>query len=136
VEFRILGPLEISVGSERAEQRVELGGARQQIVVATLLLSPNRVVSIDRLLEAIYGEDLPSTARLQAQISISSLRQRFASQGRATIIATRGRGYEIQVSDGELDAQRFTQLVAAAAAARQAGRLDQAVASYRDALRL
>jgi DNA-binding SARP family transcriptional activator len=132
VEFRILGPLEISADSER----LELGGARQQIVVAMLLLSPNRAVTVDRLVEAIYGEDPPSTARLQVQISISSLRRLFVSRGRAAAIATRAHGYEIAVSDGELDAQRFAQLVAAGAAARQAGQLDRAVASYRDALRI
>jgi DNA-binding SARP family transcriptional activator/tetratricopeptide (TPR) repeat protein len=132
VEFRILGPIEISAGSER----LELGGARQQIVVAALLLSANRPVTIDRLVEAIYGEDPPSTARLQAQISISSLRRLLAAHGRAAAIATRARGYEMQIGDGELDHQRFTQLVAAAAAAREAGQPGQAVASYRDALRL
>jgi tetratricopeptide (TPR) repeat protein len=122
VEFRILGPLEISAGSER----LELGGARQQIVVATLLLSPNRAVTVDRLVEAIYGEDPPSTARLQVQISISSLRRLFASHGRAAVIATRPHGYEIGVGGGELDAQRFAQLVAVAAKAREAGQLASA----------
>jgi DNA-binding SARP family transcriptional activator len=132
VEFRILGPLEISAGTER----VELGGTRQQIVLAALLLSANRMVTIDRLVEAIYGEDPPPTARMQAQISISSLRQLFASHGRAAVIATRAHGYEIQVSAEKLDAQRFTQLLAAGVAAREAGQADRAVASYRDALRL
>ncbi len=132
MEFKILGPVEISVGS----QRLELGGARQQIVLAVLLLSANRPVTIDRLVEAIYGEDPPSTARLQAQISISSLRRLFASHGRPGAIATRARGYEMQVGDGELDYQRFTDLVATAAAARDAGQPGQAIASYRDALRL
>ncbi len=44
-----------------------------------LLLSANDVVSVDRLEEAIYGEDLPPTARSQAQISISSLRRLLAA---------------------------------------------------------
>ena len=74
MEFRILGPVEIAAGSER----LELGGSRQQIVAAVLLLSANRVVTVDRLLEAIYGEDLPPTSRSQAQISISYLRRMFA----------------------------------------------------------
>src|SRR5580704_9516448 len=73
VEFRILGPLELTADSSR----LDLGGARQHIVVAALLLSANRVVTMDRLIEAIYGEDLPTTCRAQAQISISSLRRLF-----------------------------------------------------------
>jgi hypothetical protein len=55
VEFRILGPLEISADSER----LELGGARQQIVVAMLLLRPNRSVT-----QAIrYAEQAAGLAR-------------------------------------------------------------------------
>jgi len=132
VDFRILGPLELTAGSRRLDQ----GGARQQIVVATLLLSANRVVTMDRLLEAIYGEDLPPTCRAQAQISISLLRRLFASHSSEAIISTYAHGYVIKVEEGQLDAERFEQLVAAARAARDSGQLDLAVASYRDALRL
>jgi DNA-binding SARP family transcriptional activator len=132
VKFNILGPLEIVVGSER----LELGGTRQQIVIATLLLNANRVVTMDRLLEAIYGEDLPPTSRSQAQISISSLRRLFASHGCGAIISTRAHGYVIQVDSGTLDSQMFAELIAAAHAARDANHPDEAVACYRDALRL
>jgi DNA-binding SARP family transcriptional activator len=132
VKFKILGPLEIEVGSER----LELGGARQQIVIAALLLNPNRVVTTDRLLEAIYGEELPLTSRSQVQISISSLRRMFASCSRDEIISTHARGYIIQVADGRLDSQEFERLGDAARAARDANLLDQAVAGYRDALRI
>jgi DNA-binding SARP family transcriptional activator len=132
VEFRILGPLELTADSSR----LDLGGARQHIVVAALLLSANRVVTMDRLIEAIYGEDLPTTCRAQAQISISSLRRLFASHTGEAIISTYAHGYVIKVEEGQLDAERFRQLVTAARAARDSGQLDQAVASYRDALRL
>ena len=77
-----------------------------------LLLSANRVVTVDRLLEAIYGEDLPPTSRAQAQNSISSLRRLFASHGHATTISTRAQGYVIQVGNGQLDSRRFGELVA------------------------
>jgi DNA-binding SARP family transcriptional activator/rhodanese-related sulfurtransferase len=132
VEFRVLGPLEIAVGAER----LELGGARQQIVAAALLLSANRVVSMDRLLEAVYGDDLPPTSRAQAQISISSLRRLFSMHGYGDVITTRDRGYVLRVGHGELDSQRFEELVASAQVARQERDLDLAIARYRDALRL
>jgi DNA-binding SARP family transcriptional activator len=132
VEFRILGPLEVIAGTER----IELGGTRQQIVAATLLLSANRLVTTDRLLEAMYGEDLPPTCRTQLQTSISSLRRLLALHERDAAIATCAPGYTINVGSGQLDSQRFQELVAAARAARDAGQLDQAVASYRDSLRL
>jgi DNA-binding SARP family transcriptional activator len=132
VEFRILGPLEVAVGS----QRLDLGGTRQQIVLATLLVNAGSVVTAGRLQEANYGADPPPTSRSQAQFSISSLRRLFASHGYAGTISTRPQGYVIQVADGQLDSRRFEELVAAARAARDAGDLDVAVASYRDALRL
>lgn len=132
MEFGILGPLEIACGSER----LELHGVRQHIVVAMLLLGANRPVTMDRLLEAIYGEDPPPTARSQVQISISSLRRLFASRSRNPVIATRADGYAIRVGPGELDSQRFEEMVAEARGARQASNLDLAVARYRDALRM
>jgi DNA-binding SARP family transcriptional activator/tetratricopeptide (TPR) repeat protein len=132
VEFRILGPIEIAVGP----QRLELAGMRQRIAVATLLISANRVVIMDRLLEAIYGEDLPPTCRSQAQISISSLRRLFASHSRDEVISTYAHGYLIKVDNGQLDSERFEELIAAARAARDSNQLDRAVAGYRDALRL
>ena len=132
MEFRILGPLEVAAGSDR----LELGGPRQQVVLATLLLSANNLVTLGKLQEAIYGEDLPPTSRSQAQISVSSLRRLFAAHGHPTIIATRANGYVIGVGAGQLDSQRFGDLVAAAHAARDAGHLDRAVAAYRDGLRL
>lgn len=130
MKFRILGPLEILSGAEP----FQIGGTRNQIVAATLLLNANRVVSIDRLLEAIYGVDPPATSRSQAQISISSLRRRFAVHSRDTVISTHASGYCIHVGGGQLDAQQFEELTRAARAARHANDLDQAVARYRDAL--
>lgn len=132
MEFRILGSLEVS-GDQGSP---DLGGARQQIVLATLLLSPNRTVPLERLVEALYGGRPPATSRSQAQITISALRRCFAEHGDGTVIATHAQGYAIRVENGQLDSQRFRELAAAARDARDAGQLDRAVASYREALRL
>jgi len=131
-EFKILGPLEVAVGSTR----LELGGARQQVVLAMLLLSVNHPVDASRLEQAIYGETLPPTSRSQVHISISLLRRMFAAHGSATAISRQRHGYVLQVDDSRLDARRFTELTAAASAARAAGEAERAVAHYRDALRL
>ncbi len=132
MEFRILGPLEVQAGSSR----LDLGGIRQQTVLAVLLLSAGQVVTTDRLLRAVYGEDLPPTSRSQAQISISALRRLLTAHGGAGIIATREQGYVLQAGNEQLDHWRFGELTAAARAARASGQLDRAVAGYRDALRL
>jgi DNA-binding SARP family transcriptional activator/tetratricopeptide (TPR) repeat protein len=132
VEFRILGPLEVISSSGP----VDVGGPRQQTVLATLLLGAGAVISADRLLEAIYGENLPPTCRSQLRISISSLRHLFASKGRMATISTQAKGYTLQIDRERLDSWRFEEIASAARNARAAGQLDRAVASYRDALRL
>ena len=114
MKFKILGPLEIAVGSKRLEP----GGPRQQIAIAMLLFSANRVVTTDRLLEAIYGEDLPPTSRSQAQISISSLRRLLAPYSHEPIISTQSHGYVIKVDSEQLDSLQFEELVHTARAAR------------------
>jgi DNA-binding SARP family transcriptional activator len=131
-EFRILGPLEVLAGS----RRLELGGTRQQVVLAMLLLNANGMVSVDRLEEAVYGEEPPPTARTQAMIAISALRRLLAAHGADATISRRAQGYALQTGEERLDALRFGALVAAAQAARDAGNLGGAAAHYRDALRL
>jgi DNA-binding SARP family transcriptional activator len=129
LEFRILGSVEVAIGS----QPLDVGGVRQSIMIATLLLSANKVVTMDRLLEAIYGENPPPTSRSQVQIGISSLRRLFAAYGHHDVISTHPNGYALHVGSAQLDAARFEELVAAARASEDP---EQAVAKYRDALRL
>ena len=59
VEFRILGPLEVV----RDGQVVKLGGALQRTLLALLLTSANGVVSVDRLIDALWGERPPREAQ-------------------------------------------------------------------------
>ncbi len=131
-EFRILGPLEIVTSAGR----LELGGTRQKIVLATLLLGANRVVTLDRLMEAVYGDRPPATARSQAQITISLLRHLLAAAACAASISTQAYGYVLNIEPGRLDARRFEDLVMAGRQAAGSGQLEHAVACYRDALRL
>ena len=132
VEFRVLGPLEVCDG----QRRFDLGGARHQAVLAMLLLSADKVVTVDRLLEAMYGEDLPSTPRSQVQMAISALRRKLVAYGHDDVIVTREQGYILHLGDGWLDSRRFGELAAAGRAAASAGLPEEAVASYRDAERL
>ncbi|MCA2219074.1 AfsR/SARP family transcriptional regulator [Jidongwangia harbinensis] len=116
--------------------RVPLGAARQQIVLGNLLLEANRVVPISRLIDAIYGVDVPSTARVQTQICISSLRRLFASHGRPDAIQTRSQGYVLQIDHPDLDMHRHDSLVARARAEADADRPRAAARDYRAALAL
>jgi DNA-binding SARP family transcriptional activator len=65
--LRLLGPLTLSIeGEER-----DLGGTRQRVVLAMLALNANRVVSIERLIDAVWDSSPPTTSRAQIQICIS-----------------------------------------------------------------
>jgi DNA-binding SARP family transcriptional activator len=70
VEFRILGPLEVSVG----DRPVRLGGQRQRALLAILLLNAGEVVSSERLAEGIWGDSAPASARHLVQVYVSQLR--------------------------------------------------------------
>ncbi|MEH1014227.1 BTAD domain-containing putative transcriptional regulator [Micromonospora sp. CPCC 206060] len=132
MELRILGPLEVVANGNR----LDLGGHRQQVVLASLALEANRLVPIARLVEAIYGEDLPPTSRVQVQICVSALRRLFAAHGYPDAIVTRSGGYLLRVDDGALDLHRYEELLTQARQARDDNRTEEAVRQYRSALGL
>jgi DNA-binding SARP family transcriptional activator len=74
MEFRVLGPLEASAGGRAAS----LGSGKQRLLLAALLLSANRVVSADRLIDHLWGEAPPATAQTALQGHVSALRKRWA----------------------------------------------------------
>jgi DNA-binding SARP family transcriptional activator len=126
LDFRILGPLEVAT----PDGPLRLGGTRQRSVLAILLLDANRVVSIDRLAEALYGEAPPVSAVTQVHRQISELRALLGPSA----IETRPPGYRVVVAPDALDLQRFERHADAAGSARAAGDLEEAVARSRDAL--
>ncbi|MEU4626368.1 BTAD domain-containing putative transcriptional regulator [Actinoplanes sp. NPDC023801] len=132
MEFRVLGPLEVLVDG----QRIDIGGNRQQIVLASLVVDAGTVVSIDRLMKAVYGENLPTSARVQVQICVSALRRLLGSHGHPDLILTRNQGY-VLVPDGiTLDIRRYEHLIREARAAGDLGRKEESTARYREALNL
>lgn len=131
MRFRILGPLEV-IGATG-----QLSFApRQRIVLSMLLLEPNRVVSVERLVDAVWGTAPPSTAREQIQICVSAIRRTLAAGGNPGAIVTRPPGYSIRCVVRELDLLAFNYLVASARRGLARRRLDDAANALRDALRL
>ena len=106
MEFRLLGPLEV-VEHDRS---LALGGARQRALLAALLLHANEVVSIDRLIDALWAQSPPPTAAKAVQVYVSRLRKEFG-EGR---LVTRAPGYVLRVERSELDLGRFEQLLSEA----------------------
>lgn len=110
MQFRILGPLEVASG----DRLVSLAGA-QRSLLALLLLSANEVVSADRLVEELWGEEAADSRRAALQVRISQLRKALGSDGER--IVTRAPGYLVRVGREELDLYGFERLVAEADAA-------------------
>jgi DNA-binding SARP family transcriptional activator len=105
MEFRILGPLEVLDGDEQ----VPLGRGRQRALLALLLTRANQVLSLDRLVDELWGAAPPKAAANTVQYYVSRLRKALGSER----ILTRPSGYSISVEPGELDLARFEQLAAA-----------------------
>src|SRR4051794_10991778 len=100
MDYRILGPLEVHADGEP----VAVGGRRQRALLALLLLDANRVVSRTRLIDALWEDGADDHA---LRVCISRLRKVLGNDA----IDTRTPGYRLHVAPGELDLDRFRQLV-------------------------
>lgn len=120
--FRILGPIAVECGGER----VDLGGYRQQALLTVLVLESGRVVPIDQLIDAIWGQSPPASARNQVRICVSKLRGQFAAMGGRDIIETHPVGYRMRVPRGAIDHHRFEDFAADGRGMATAGRLQDA----------
>jgi peptide/nickel transport system substrate-binding protein len=128
VEFRILGPLEVQDGG----RRVQVGAGKQRAVLAILLLHANDVVSADRLVDELWGEATPETARKAVQVYVSRLRKALGEDR----IRTSGRGYMLALSPDELDLHRFEHLVERGRDLHARGESALASAALKEALAL
>jgi DNA-binding SARP family transcriptional activator/streptogramin lyase len=130
LSFHLLGRLEAySDGVE-----VDLGPRKQRAVLALLLLNANRVVSTERLIDDLWGDFPPSTARAALQVYVAGLRKALGTDG--ATLRTRAPGYVLEVEEGALDLDRFAQLCAEAHESpdpvRRAALLHEALELWRD----
>ena len=79
MDFRILGPLEVS----HEGRELPLAGSKQRAVLAILLLHANEVVSSDRLIDELWGEQAPPSAAKSLQVHVSRLMHRSLEHLRA-----------------------------------------------------
>src|SRR4029079_7812931 len=103
MEFRLLGSLEVLSGG----RTLTLGGHKQRAVLALLLLHANEVVSIDRLIDGVWGPAAPRTAAASLQNAVSRLRRELGPDS----IETRAPGYLLHAADAAIDARWFESLI-------------------------
>jgi predicted ATPase/DNA-binding SARP family transcriptional activator len=103
MEFRLLGPLEVEVDGAV----LPVGGPRQRALLAFLLLNANKAVGRGALVDALWGQEPPARARNALQVAIHGLRKLLGPER----IETVGDGYRLRVHAGELDVERFEELV-------------------------
>src|SRR5262249_17408640 len=128
MEFRILGPLEVREG----ERDVRLRGGKQRALLALLLVNADRTLALDRIVDELWGEDVPDSAQKMVQIYVSKLRKVVAPG----MLHTRPPGYALHLEPHGLDLERFERLAAEARARPAARPADDAAAGYRAALEL
>jgi WD40 repeat protein/DNA-binding SARP family transcriptional activator/energy-coupling factor transporter ATP-binding protein EcfA2 len=134
LSFRVLGPLEI----ERDGRVVAVGGPKERLVLAVLIAGTGTVVSVDALVDAVWGERPPRTAERTIHAYIARLRRalepRHQPGGMPTVIETVGRGYRLAIDPDQLDAGRFEQVARSGADQLRAGDAAAAVTALHAAL--
>jgi DNA-binding SARP family transcriptional activator len=116
MEFRILGPLEVIEDG----QALDLGGQKQRALLAVLLLHRGEVVSVERLIEALWEDDPPETAAKALQVYVSQLRKLLGKER----LQTKTPGYVLRLDSDELDLARLQAL-------RAEGRSREALQTWR-----
>ena len=131
MEYRILGPLEVVDESEP----VPLGTLKERLVLAVLLLHANELVSRERLIDELWGESPPPTARKAVNVYVSQLRKALTRNG-LDPIATADGGYRLEVGSDALDVSRAQRVLTGARERAAASELEAAAELLREALAL
>jgi predicted ATPase/DNA-binding SARP family transcriptional activator len=128
LEVRILGPMEVL----RDGVALEVGPRRHRALLALLLLSANRVVSADRLIEELWAGRPPEGAPKTLRSYVSRLRAAVGDD----VVRSRAPGYLLEIEPDQLDARRFERLMDEGGRARARGDAAEAAARLREGLAL
>lgn len=136
MDFRILGILEVGDGG----RRVEIGAAKERSLLAELVLHANQIVSRERLVEVVWGDNPPATAAATLNTYVSHLRSALepgrAARTQPGLLLTRDPGYLLAVDPERVDALRFERLAGEGRRALAAGDAATAAATLRKGLGL
>ena len=102
LEIRLLGRVDALADG----QALPLGGSKQRATLAMLALRANQTVSVDDLIDGLWGDRPPASAAQNLRLYISRIRKALGADGLGATIVTRGRGYELQLPADAVDAVR------------------------------
>ena len=106
VDIRVLGGIEVLVDGRHRH----LDGPKQRAVLALLLVHRRSVVPIDLLVDALWGDDPPPTARATVQTHLSKVRRALAGAD-GVGIRNVPPGYTLEIAPSDVDADRFERCV-------------------------
>jgi YVTN family beta-propeller protein len=132
IEYRILGPVGVSINGRVAE----IGGPRLRALLALLLLRANESVPRDSLIHDLWGDRPPAGAQGSLDVYVSRLRKALSAASVDPVVVTRPGAYCLLLADEELDARRFERLVEQGRRALAGSAPGPAAASLRAALEL
>ena len=129
----MLGPLDVAAG----DRRLPLTAVKQRALLAALLIDLNRVVPVDRLVEALWGDDPPASVNVTLRSLVSRLRSLLESAGDGGVVLRAAPpGYVLETDPERVDAHRFQRLSACARRALGDGDHTAALAALREGLSL
>lgn len=131
-EYLVLGPVRaLGPGGAAAVQ-----GARQRAIIGVLALHAGTVVSVNQLIEALWGDHPPRTAARTLHSHIARIRQALAAVDVPPALVTSAPGYLLDVAPEHVDAHRFEHAVRDAARSLASGDLARAASVALDAAAL
>lgn len=111
MRINVLGPIEV-IDDNDVKYPIELQGQRQRALLASLILGADQVVSVDRLIDALWCDEPPGSAPAKVRAHISTLRKLLSrASGGTTPILTRPPGYLLSTNSIEIDKSKHDNLV-------------------------
>lgn len=133
LRYGVLGPLRVCDDL----YEISVSAAKQRVILALLLISPNHVVPTERLIYELWGDTPPATVSGTLQSLISRLKRMLSSNTAAHVPLIRhSAGYELLVADGCLDLSILNSAVKTVREKMTEGRLRDAAPYIDSALRL